>query len=430
MNPFAGKRIVILGAGASGLGAFDLAKKKGFSDLLMVSRNPPHWALGEESLKEDLVDKNTIVVKSPGISWDNKILQMAQRAGATIMGEVNWACAFLRPNFPLIAISGTNGKTTTVAMVCQALELAQWKVAIRGNGARPLSSLVGEEDNFAVGIVEVSSFQLEGELNFFHPFLGAIINISPSHSERYPDFASYQRAKAQILQNMEGKDTFFIPPQLAHLAVGASCPVKIISPEVTLKDYSLDGFKLPGKHNLVNLAFCAGIVEELIRLYPEKGDALKGGMEKMINTFKGLPHRLEVVSSSGREQIYNDSKSTNWTATKMALEALAMAPRPLFLIAGGAIRKMEDTLPPSFLSIIQERVEQLFLYGEAGEKLGRDLPSSISTPICYTRDFGQLCQQIAKERNFATLLLSPMFPSYDQFSSFAERGDVFKKVFR
>ena len=436
-----GKKVVILGAGLSGLGCLKQVLKKNVQKVWIISQgHPKSWAsfdhvcklisyeymISEENVERyPLPDIQTLIIKSPGISWDHPMLVKAKITGTQILGEVDFAASLL--SIPIIAITGTNGKTTTVSMLMESFKAAGIKTWVGGNIGTPLSDLIGNEQGIQVVILELSSFQLE-KIHYLHPRIAAILNLSPSHSERYKTFEEYGKTKWEITRNQTAKDLLLIPPGLPFAPKKIASRVIEVTSDFLKEGPSFKDFQPKGKHNLNNLAFCWKILESCNKIYPWAKNLEKGFQEMLVN-FRPLSHRIEEIRLSTGEVLYNDSKSTNWSSTCAALEALRDMPAPFFLILGGALRGGDEDLPPhEFFSLLEKRVDRLFFYGESGNKLWQEI--SWRRPCSYEKTLEEICSKtISSPGGFKTLLFSPGFPSFDQFDNYIQRGEAFKTFF-
>ena len=417
------KNIVVLGAGVAGRGAAKLLKSRGAGEVEMLGRAQEGVIDSESERGEALLKKADFLVKSPGIAWSHPLLQKAAALGIEVVGEADLACAFI--SIPLIVVTGTNGKTTTVGWLHQAFRRSGVRAGVGGNTGESVSALVDQTPEWDVLILELSSFQLE-RIRHIHPQIGVILNVSPSHAERYKNFEEYKAAKAGIVTNMTPRDVLLVPSDGSFLPMGARC--RIVGVESEKSPLSFDNFSSKGKHHHTNAAFCVKVLEEFARRYGQDGSTLISGMQETLDIFQGAPHRIEPVDTLMEGcHIYNDSKSTNWQSVVAALNALSDEPAPFFLILGGALRGGKQPIPREFLMALDRRVDRLFLYGEAGNSLKEDISEKI--PCRYIPSLRELCQFLRQESGFRTLLFSPGFPSFDQFGSYGERGDFFKGAF-
>ena len=417
------KNIIVLGAGVAGQGAANLLRNQGAREVWILGRPEEGVIDGESTRGEELLKKADFLVKSPGIAWTHPLLQKAANQGVEVVGEADFACAFI--SIPLIVVTGTNGKTTTVGWLEEAFRRSGVRAGVGGNTREPVSTLVERTNEWDVLILELSSFQLE-RIRYIHPQIGVVLNISSSHTERYQSFEDYKAAKAEITTNMMSEDILLIPSDGSFLPSRVSCRVNKVNVEKS--PLSFDNFALKGKHHHINAAFCVKVLKEYARRYGKDIGTLVSGMQETLDNFQGVPHRIELVNTSMKGcHIYNDSKSTNWQSMVAALNALSDESAPFFLIVGGALRGETKAISSDVLVSLDKRVDKLFLYGEAGKILKEDISEKIS--CCYIPSLRELCKILRQENNFKTLLLSPGFPSFDQFRSYEERGDVFKELF-
>ena len=416
-----GKNIVVLGAGVAGRGAAALVTRRGAGSVQILGRPEEGVPDGEGAAAEKFLEGADLLVKSPGIPWSHSLLKKAASGGVEIVGEADLACASI--DIPIIAVTGTNGKTTTVMWLEEAFRRAGIEAGLGGNIGVPVSDLVEASSEWEVLILELSSFQLEG-VRYLHPEIGVVLNISESHAERYRCFEDYRAAKAGIATNMVGADLLLLPGDNSFWPGDVPCRIEKVADSAL----SFERFALKGKHHRTNAAFCAKVLEEFARRHDRDAERLLGGMQEVLDNFQGIPHRVERVESKlVGVRIYNDSKSTNWQSVVAALESLGDAPAPFFLILGGALRGGAQPIKREFLAALEKRVDGLFLYGEAGESLVERIATPI--PCRYRPSLGELCREMRGQGGFKTLLFSPGFPSFDQFPNYQARGDAFKEAF-
>ncbi|MDC4224889.1 MAG: UDP-N-acetylmuramoyl-L-alanine--D-glutamate ligase [Candidatus Manganitrophus sp.] len=344
------------------------------------------------------------------------------------------ASIFLSPlSTPIIAITGTNGKSTTTTLVGEILKGWGWKVFVGGNLGTPLSEAVTGTWDFIVA--ELSSFQLE-TIQTFRPRIAALLNVTPDHLDRYPDFQSYQAAKWRMFENQsEGDyavlnqdDPAVMPPVLKGSAVSFSRLAiprrgiylhwregEIVSnlwgePEPIIR---VEALKIKGSHNLEN-AMAAIAVTLLCGCSAE-------GVRQALMNFKGLPHRMEFVREVRGVKYINDSKGTNVGAVIKSLEGLTV---PVILIAGGKDKESDFT---PLRELVLKKVKRLILMGEAQEKIAR----SFSDHPAMER-VGSMEQAVeraaAAARSGEIVLLSPGCASFDMFRDYRHRGEVFKQA--
>lgn len=432
------RRVTVVGMGRSGIAAASLLAREG-ADVLIVDDRQKEipaslQALGQVRVQlgawreEDLFSAEWVVL-SPGVPLKRLPLKKLESLRIPVVGEMEFAARFLTA--PLIAITGTNGKSTTTTLVGEILKGWGWKVFVGGNLGTPLSEAVGSPWDFIV--VEVSSFQLE-TISRFRPRIAALLNITPDHLDRYPDLSSYQKAKWRIFENQSGEDyaivngddPLAVPPFLKGASILFSRTqipqrgVYLNQGEIVSNIWGeaepiirLDALKLKGAHNVENvlaavaMTLLCGCSVECIR--------------QTLTQFRGLPHRMEMVREAQGVKYINDSKGTNVGAVMKSLEGLTA---PVILIAGGKDKEGDFT---PLRELVQKKVKRLILLGEAQEKMAR----CFSTHPAVER-VDSMAQAVARAAASAEsgdiVLLSPGCASFDQFRDYQHRGEVFKQA--
>jgi UDP-N-acetylmuramoylalanine--D-glutamate ligase len=374
-----------------------------------------------------------LIVISPGVPPEIAPLTDARRRGVPIISEIELASWFI--SIPLVAITGTNGKTTTTLLLGDMLRRSGRGVFVGGNIGNPLINLADDRQNSDIAVVEISSFQLEG-IESFRPFMGVLLNITEDHLDRYPSFDAYVAAKTRLLTNQRPSDyTILNAGDPIVEQAGASCQARKVYFNVRDAQTEGAGFdgrhirvrgigeseeaydplksRLMGSHNIENMM--AAIVTARLCGCPR--DIVQETLEK----FSGLPHRLEFVAQVEGVRYVNDSKATNVGAVVRSLQAFC---GPLILIAGGK-DKGGDYGP--LKRPIQERVKHLILIGEAKERMERELGGFTPTTLLNSLDAA-----VQEARSFGragdTVLLSPACSSYDMFRDYEERGNLFKTL--
>jgi UDP-N-acetylmuramoylalanine--D-glutamate ligase len=361
-----------------------------------------HLGTEEESLLEGV----DLLVKSPGVPGDSPLTAGARSRGVPVWSEVELGFRLLRN--PFIGITGTNGKTTTSELLGAMLRAAGREVAVAGNVGRPLTGLVGQLDDDAWIVCELSSFQLE-DIHRLRPRIAVLLNLEPDHLDRHGTYDAYRDAKLRIFENQTEADAAVVPRDFGTIPGGA----------LRIEFHADDDLPveplMPGAHNRENAvaataaARAAGIEDEPI------ADALR--------TFKGVEHRLELVAEIDGVRFVNDSKATNTSAARRGIAAYAG--QPLRLIMGGSLKgesfeELAETLPPS--------VRSIDLIGEASE----DLAAALGRAGRPYRRAGDLATALGAAAGEAepgdVVLLSPACASYDQFRDFEERGETFRRL--
>jgi len=425
-------KVAIFGMGKSGKSALKLAKKHR-QDFYAVNKGDPKTWWEEENLKEICgtcacsseeefaahFDKMDEIIISPGIPTTHPALKKAVEKGVPIISEIEYAYRYVK-DIPVIAITGTNGKTTTTTMIAEALTLSGKKVFCGGNIGVPYCDLALSEEKVDFSVIEVSSFQLE-TIKDFHPRIGLILNISPNHSERYDEVIDYARAKFRLLNNMTAQDHVILGTENPYLDEVRNHPAqksyfsKGSLPESFKKQFDFSKSRVKGEHNEAN--FFA--TYEVLRLLGV--DNLDSFFQKFIESFSGVAHRLEFVLEKDGLSVYNDAKSTNALATTTAIKAFKESKSPLYLILGGKLRNESDKFLPDLLPY-KNMVHKIFTIGEVTERLYLELQDHFEVEKA-----GDLKTVFQKVKGLeGNLVFSPGFPSFDQFKNYVDRGEKFK----
>jgi UDP-N-acetylmuramoylalanine--D-glutamate ligase len=346
-----------------------------------------------------LLDGVEVVVKSGGVPNDAPLVAAARERAIAIWSDVEVGARIL-PN-PILGVTGTNGKTTTTALLAQMLD-----APAAGNIGLALCALDGQVAPEQWIVCELSSFQLE-YAHTFRPRIGVLLNLEPDHLDRHGGFEQYRDAKLRAFANQQEDDT-------AIVRRGLTVPGRGVRREFSAEDRLPAEPRIPGAHNRENAAAAtaaaraAGVDDERIAA--------------TLRTFPGVPHRLEPVAEANGVRYVNDSKATNVAA---ALQALAAYDAPLLLIAGGR-GKGESFQPLARAAAC--RVRRAYLIGETARELGEALGD---VPHEQSGDLETAVRAAAAEaRPGEVVLLSPACASYDQFRDFEERGDEFRRLAR
>lgn len=386
--------------------------------------------LGGEIIKEeqldDVLSKITILVLSPGVPIDSSIPKRARALGKRITGEMEIGAEYLKN--PILAVTGTNGKTTTVYMLEHILNLANIKAKAVGNVGLPLTELCSKEESLAV--TEVSSFQME-TCNRIMPHIAVVLNITPDHLSRHYTMDNYVFLKSKLLRNMRESE-FAVLNYDDAIVKGFSEKTRAKILYFSIKEEVLGAYLkegrlyfnkeeiikeeelfLKGKHNIQNALAC--IV--CCKILGVDNAYIKEG----LSTFKGARHRIELVKEIDGVEYYNDSKSTNPDSTIKAVEAMQ---RPCVLLLGGKDKGLDYT---EMMKIINDsKVESVCLYGETRFKMLDSAKKVGIANINLTQDMDcavKLARHIA--RKGWSILLSPACSSFDRFSGYEERGEKY-----
>lgn len=374
-----------------------------------------------------------LIVVSPGVPVDSQALNQARTLGAPVIGEIELAAQFL-PG-PIIAITGSNGKTTTTALVGEILAKSGLKTAVGGNIGTPAISLVSQVTAETAVVLEVSSFQLE-TIQTFRPKIAVVLNITPDHLDRHRTLAAYVDAKARIFENQTSEDFAVLnadDPTCVELAGRTGAQVFWFSrkrePEqgafvrqaqITFRRGNTDTEVIPvaevplkGAHNIENVlaSICAAA---LMGCDPER-------IRDAVREFKAVEHRLEYVATMRGVEYYNDSKATNVDATVKALESF---PGNIHLILGG---KDKDSDYTALNDLLRERVKCVYTIGDAAEKIESHIRGA-ATVVPSGRIESAVKQAAASATPGDVVLLAPACASFDQFQNYEHRGRVFKEL--
>jgi UDP-N-acetylmuramoylalanine--D-glutamate ligase len=382
----------------------------------------------------DFFLKAHLVALSPGIPLDIPALKAVREKAIPVFGELEVFAKCVTT--PVVAVTGTNGKTTTAALVNEMLVNSGKKTFLGGNIGRPLMDYILGGQGHEIVVAEISSFQLDTTTRF-SPKVGLLLNVTEDHLDRYPDFQAYAASKASLFRNQgknEGAVVNWDDPICRSIGEKLSGPVYFFSRTQPLSQgaslegslavvaltggretYDLKGFTLPGIHNQEN-ALAAILGARLM-------GADSASIQKTLLSFKGFGHRLDYVDAVNGVRFYDDSKATNVGALVKALEGFK---EPIILIAGGR-DKGGDYYP--LKALVQEKVRALILIGEAREIIRKQLGGLTETEYAGTLKEAVLrAFQLARPGD--VVLLSPACSSFDMFRDYAHRGDVFQAAVR
>ena len=436
------KRIVILGAAESGVGAAALAKVKGFevfvSDMGKIKENYKQilqqyevpWEEGTHT--EQLILNADEIVKSPGIPDNAPMVCKAKEAGIPIISEIEFAGRYT--NAKMICITGSNGKTTTTSLIYHIFKKAGYNVGLAGNIGRSLALQIAEGQTYEYYIIELSSFQLDNMYDF-RANIAVLLNITPDHLDRYEgSMQNYTDSKMRILQNQTEEDAFIywnddpvISAELKKYGIKARmCPFSIIEKKGMI-GYIADGkyvienptpfnmeqesLSLRGKHNMYN-SLAAGIAARISGI-----DDVS--LRQSLSDFEGVEHRLQKVARVGGVQYVNDSKATNVDACWYALESMTT---PTILIIGGLDKGNDYN---AIKDLVQKKCAGLVYLGADNTKL-HNFFDGMGIPVADTnnmKDCVAACYRMAKPGY--TVLLSPCCASFDLFKNMEDRGEQF-----
>jgi UDP-N-acetylmuramoylalanine--D-glutamate ligase len=375
----------------------------------------------------ELVTRCRALVKSPGVPHSAPVVRAAREHGVPVLGEVELAWTLLPNEF--IAVTGTNGKTTTTELLGHVHRTAGLPVAVAGNVGTAVASLVGSLDPAATVVCETSSYQLEDTLAFA-PEAALLLNVTPDHLDRHGTFEAYRDAKLEAFRRQSADDVAVTSTALAPLLPGAGRRVTFgtaadgatiaLHGDGTISwegapfiDASEIGIR--GPHNREN-AMAAAAVALARGIAPD-------AVREALRTFAGVAHRLEPIRQLDGVAYVNDSKATNVDATQVALRSFPAG--TVHLIAGG-VPKAQDFSP--LAPLVGERCAAVYLIGEGAQEIGAALAPA-GVPMFDARDMaGALVAARAASEPGETVLLSPACASFDQYENFEARGEHFRRL--
>ncbi len=442
MIDLSGQRVVVVGLGASGIAAAELCVGRGARVTATDSKTESAFDAPARAAIERLRERGvrlvlgghagaefegagTIVV-SPGVPSFPE-LQAAEARGVAVIGEVELSVRALVRGAPVIAIGGTNGKSTTTSLVGAILQRAGRRTFVGGNLGEPLSRHA--DAPWDAIVLEVSSFQLE-RAPTFRPRVSVLLNITEDHLDRYEDFAAYARAKGNAFAQQESDDVAVVPfgdvlcegqarrGRGAHVTFGAGGDVDV-TPDAIVDRRSGDAYprgllSVAGDHNAANVAAAIAVVRAL--------DVGADTIASALRTFRGLPHRMVLVRELDAVRYYDDSKGTNVGASVTALSGLP-EPRAV-LIAGG--RDKGGSYAP-LAAALGNKGRAIVLIGEASDAIARAIAGVVPVHRARTLDDAVAQAQTLAHRGDA-VLLSPACSSYDMFRDYKHRGDEFARA--
>jgi len=439
-----GKKVLVVGLGVSGravcellltqghcvIGADLRARSEFAGDLDKLERKGCHFHLGPHDTG-DFLSADQIIL-SPGVPPELGPIQQAAKCGIEIVGELDWA--WRQSSVPVVAVTGTNGKTTTTSLIGEFLKEAGRAVFVGGNIGTPLSSWILSGEPADLLVLEVSSFQLDTATKF-RPEIGVLLNITEDHLDRYPDFSAYADSKLSLFARQTGKNmaivngddpicrqwlhsipgqvvVFSLKDETAHARV-VNQQALIHLPGSDLFRLNLERTPLRGVHNQENI-LAAALVGAVLNIPPQ-------AMQNVLDRYRGLAHRMEWVGNWRGIHFYDDSKATNVGAVLKALENFD---RSVWLLLGG--RDKLGSYEP-LAKALRVKGKGALVFGEAAPRIVKELAGSVETRL-----FENLRQAFDAVIKMAapgdTVLLSPACSSFDQFQSYAQRGDHFKEL--
>ncbi|MFP4038936.1 MAG: UDP-N-acetylmuramoyl-L-alanine--D-glutamate ligase [Desulfosudaceae bacterium] len=439
------KRFLVVGMGATGLAVAKYLVKRGAT--VTITDQSPDKELGESCREarelgvtlelgghtEEVFRDTEYIVISPGVPTSLPQLRRAAEAGIPVLGEIELAASFMRK--PLVAVTGTNGKTTVTTLIGEMLKKSGRHVFVGGNIGRPLISFADKGENADVAVVELSSFQLETIVEF-RAGVAVLLNIAEDHLDRHEDLEGYVEAKKRIFENQLPEDAAVINGSDFHVlkaskdavsrkicfnggrdvnngAVSGDGFIDIVRDKETVGRINVASPYLRMPHNMENLA--AAVLASL-----EAGGTM-AGIQEAANEFKGLPHRLEYVDMVNNVAYIDDSKATNPDAVRRALECLDC---PVVLLMGGENKGCDFGV---LKNVVREHAKAAVLLGEAGEAIRLALDGAVTCRVVDT-----MKEAVGQASSLAgsgeVVLLSPACSSFDAYDNYAQRGQDFRRA--
>lgn len=416
-------KYIIFGLGISGVGAKELLEKQKQEAIIVDDKN---GISSKDAVY--ITNKDDVVIKSPGISWNNDYLKFCLEKGIKIISEIDLAIKYVNPKTKLIAITGTNGKTTTCTKIYELLKYAGYNVALGGNEGHSFAKIVSDKNDYDYIVLELSSYQLENNPSI-KPYIAMVTNLTPDHLLRYDSVDEYYITKLNIFKNQDENDYMIIDPndnEFKRLFNNSlSKKVYIQEDEKYLvfnneKIIEKDKASLKGEHNIQNMNFIIATAKII------------GIKTEVINSFlqntNPLEHRMENFFSVKNTSFINDSKGTNVESSLYAIDAYK--DKNLILICGGQDKKIDNT---KMYDKIYECVDLCLLIGEnanqyieAFNKKGYIKYKELKT---LENAINYIAENVDMEKE-TYVLLSPATASFDQFKSFEHRGLEFKRLVR
>ena len=440
-----GKKVLVFGSGISGIGAVKLLEDHG-AEVVLYDGNE---SLDQASLREQLREKTTIVlgefpehlleelelvVLSPGVPTDLPVILAMKEHGIQVIGEVELAYAFGKGD--VLAITGTNGKTTTTSLLGEIMKCHQEEVFVVGNIGNPYTVAAGQMTERSVAVAEMSSFQLES-IETFRPKVSAILNFTPDHLNRHHTMEAYVEAKKQIAKNQTAEDYCVLNYEDERTkAFGEEVKAQVLyfssahklergiylddgkmiykNPEEVIVCH-VDELQILGIHNYENVMAAVAMAA----VYGVPMDTIR----KAILAFKGVEHRIEYVTEKDGVVYYNDSKGTNPDAAIKGIQAMN---RKTVLIGGGYDKNSEYT---EWIQAFDGKVKQLILIGATREKIAQDAEKCGFHDYVFADTFEEAVLLAAKTaKSGEAVLLSPACASWGMFPNYEVRGEKFKEI--
>jgi len=443
---FKGKKVTVVGLAKSGIAAALLLKKSGAEVWATDSADSESLRKAKDLLESkgikteigrhtvEFIKGKSLLVVSPGVPENSPAFKSAAKYKIPVIGEIE--LGYLCCGSPIIAVTGTNGKSTTTTLIGEILKKGGKRVVVCGNIGNPFCAEIDKIKKNSIVVLEVSSFQLES-IKLFRPHVAVALNVSQNHFDRHPDLQAYVRAKSRIFENQKKNDWAVLnhdDPIVERFKAKTKAKVVFFSRKDKKAASYFEGgslfiseagkaqkicdaseLKIKGTHNIENVLACL-CVAHIFGITPKK-------IKEALVGFKGLEHRFEHVTVVRGVEFINDSKATTVLAAVMAIESCH---KPVILIAGGHDKGSDFR---KARHAIGAKVKKLVLIGEAKEKLKKHLKGA--APYIFAKTMEEAVKKAFIEASEGDcVLLSPMCASFDMFRNFEERGRVFKEIIR
>lgn len=440
-----GKKACVLGLGRSGQCVAELLAKQGFEVLISEQQQPPRLPKLSSSITletgrhTERVFQCGFIVKSPGIFPKSAVLKEARKRKIPIFSELEVALACMPPTIHILAISGTNGKTTTTTLLGEILKehtaqcTAKAQVWVAGNIGNPVSAVAGQIKQNDFLVLEVSSYQLE-DSSFFRPHVACLLNITPDHLDHHGGMINYIKAKARLFKNQRTTDTAILNGGdrfcaalsrhiKAQLRAFSARPNHELKTDVFFdgdeiifsQGYRLRPPKLQGLHNVEN-AMAAALCAFSVGVLP-------GTIQSVFDRFTSIEHRIEPFADEGGVLYVNDSKATNIDSTIIALKSFEKA-KNIWLILGGRDKGASYAALEPY---VKDYCKGILTIGESMDKIEQELKTEV--PIIRGGELQTVVDYLLSTVEKGDIvLLSPACASFDQFKNFEERGRIFKEL--
>ncbi len=415
------KKITVIGLGNSGFNAAMLAVDKGAKVWVTDAGDSPALRGAKKSLEakgvkvetgihtEDFIKASDLVVVSPGVEETSAALKWARIYNIPVIGEMEFGCRFCKGR--IIAITGTNGKSTVTTLIGRILKDGGFDTVVCGNIGNSLCGEVGRIKSGTWVVLEVSSFQLETIVDF-KPNIAVILNITDDHMDRYSKFSDYFAQKLKVFENQDENDHLILNYDAENLRpIGKLAISKVSFYKKSPADIFDTGLK--GAHNTENI-LASILVSSIVGVKTQS-------MLRTIKEFKGLAHRFETVAVIDDAEYIDDSKGTTVDSTARAIDSCK---GPVILIAGGKDKHSDYS---AVKTKVKAKVKELILIGEAGAAIAKALEGATTMHSAKDMDEAvRLARRLAKKGD--SVLLSPMCSSFDMYRSYKHRGEVFRKA--